>query len=245
MVACASLNKRALDLLVSAVPVVMGHANSGVDNAFQVTRAGNIFSGGTQLITGSSPTISSPTLSGTVAGTPTASGNWTFSGPNGIVVGNNSFGLLSLNDIGGTSTDMLAYVSLQQNGSERGWMGYGLNTDLLTIRNTIGKINLHVEEGVMFNSSATIYQILTNSQTVNPPSLSTGAVWQSILTFAGVVVGDHLIFTVPPSWYIASRMSIYATVVGTNQVGLYISNESGGTMDLASDTVRFTAIKYL
>lgn len=100
----------------------------GVGTVFQVpqsTRVVDFKAGptinGVAIITGSSPTLSSPTLSGTVAGSPTASGSWTF--PN-LTIDANGFSRVVHKD-GGTaiwSTGLRAdndpnYYIYQESGS--------------------------------------------------------------------------------------------------------------------------------
>lgn len=81
---------------------------------------------------------------------------------------------------------------------------------------------------------------LSGSGTYDPPSLADGAGITTTVTVAGAVLGD---FALASFSLDLTGITVTAYVSSANTVSVRFQNESGGTVDLASGTLRIKVIK--
>ena len=82
---------------------------------------------------------------------------------------------------------------------------------------------------------------LNGSATYDPPSLGDGVGASTTVTVTGAVLGD---FVLPPSFSLdVQGITVTAAVSAANTISVRFQNETGGTIDLASGTLRARVIK--
>lgn len=79
--------------------------------------------------------------------------------------------------------------------------------------------------------------ILVGSATYDPPSTATGATWTTTLTVTGAAVGDF-VTAINHSSITSGDWQLYGYVSAADTVRVYGRNNTGGTVDLASGSLR-------
>jgi hypothetical protein len=102
---------------------------------------------------------------------------------------------------------------------------------------------LTAANGFTLNGSSAVKKFLTTTTTWNPGNLVNGASEAKItISFPGVAVGDVIIASL--STITSSFWDIQAVAVGADVADVRITNNTGGTVDLASGTLRLVCIKF-
>lgn len=83
--------------------------------------------------------------------------------------------------------------------------------------------------------------LLTGSATYDAPSLLDGAGATTTVTVTGAALGD---FAMASLGVDTAGISVTAYVSAANTVSVRVQNESGGTLDLASTTLRATVLPF-
>lgn len=78
---------------------------------------------------------------------------------------------------------------------------------------------------------------LVGSKTYDPASTTNGSTWTTTVTVTGAAVGD-VVVGVAHSSIIVATWRLDAVVSATNTVTVLATNNTGGTVDLASGTLR-------
>jgi hypothetical protein len=113
---------------------------------------------------------------------------------------------------------------------------YSGATSVGLVDGTLSNVSVRNCSGVGAGMPAGIVGITyTASAAFNPPSLADGAGHTEVVTVTGCQLGDIASASFSNS---TSEMSMTADVVNTNTVVVRLQNESGGTLDLASGTLR-------
>jgi hypothetical protein len=87
-----------------------------------------------------------------------------------------------------------------------------------------------------------IYDVIFGSAVVDPASVATGAAGQgsTTVTVTGAVLGDFVIFHPGVD---TTSVQITCSVTAADTLKIMIQNLSGGAIDLASSTWRFTLLR--
>jgi hypothetical protein len=116
------------------------------------------------------------------------------------------------------------------------------STDYFFIRSG-GGVEIGSSLKVDTTNGAAITKTLSATTTWDPASLASGASEvKAGVTLTGCAVGD--VVTAALSTITASTWAVQACVTGANTVDVRITNNTGGTVDLASGTLRINCIKF-
>jgi hypothetical protein len=94
----------------------------------------------------------------------------------------------------------------------------------------------NVFSSVTTEYSGTLRRTIYREVTVNPSSIAAGARGTTVVTVPGSLLGDFVSFAAP---YDTTDMQITAACFVNGSVGLYMKNDTGGAIDLASGTWKF------
>lgn len=82
-------------------------------------------------------------------------------------------------------------------------------------------------------------KVINHTETVDPINLVDGAGETKAVTVTGAALGDYVLAAAP---YSLQGITVTAYVASANTVHIRIQNETGGTINLASDTWKFKVI---
>ena len=123
----------------------------------------------------------------------------------------------------------------------------GQQPEILILSNDATTFNVDVcyaavtfGEGGMPMALASPFVELIGSATYNPPSLTTGTGTSTTLTVTGAALGD---FVTPSFGLDLQGIQMWAQVTAANTVTVFLRNETGSTIDLASSTLRVRVVK--
>jgi hypothetical protein len=118
-----------------------------------------------------------------------------------------------------------------------------VDADLITVSFSDCNFSGRIKVGVG-GSTASISKTLSATSVWDPPSIVNGASsTQSGLVLNGVAVGD--VVTAAHTSIVSPDWAIQACVTSANTVSVKITNNTGGTVDLASGTLRINCIKFV
>lgn len=113
------------------------------------------------------------------------------------------------------------------------------SNDLLNVNQLTTKTL--VLNGVVIAPTATAtYPVLVGTSTYDPPSLADGAGASTTVTVTGAVLGDVALASFSSS---TQGIIVTASVTAVNTVTIRFQNETGGTIDLPSGTLKAVVIK--
>lgn len=101
----------------------------------------------------------------------------------------------------------------------------------------ISKSIVHVNESIVLTAGITGYDVYTVA--VDLPSLATTVSDTVPVTVTGVALGDLVVGVVPTTALTAGYHVLGGFVSGTDTVQLFVRNDSGGTVDPASQNFTF------
>ena len=92
------------------------------------------------------------------------------------------------------------------------------------------------------SNAAKIKKILTLAATYNPASMATNTSTSTTLTVSGAAIGD----VCSAGFSVAVPAGVYLTadVTATDTVTVKLFNQTAGTVDLASGTIRVVVMKF-
>lgn len=213
-------------------------------------------SGTGSVVMSSNPSITSIVCTGTM--------NWAGAATNTHVLGTAlTTGTLTLGATTQTGLTILGQSTLAHttnidsgataSGSTKtlsiGTGGLSGSTTAITIGAAAGTASVALQGTVTSSGSVAIgggsfiAKTITTTTTWDPASLADGASeTKSSITMTGVAVGD--VVTAALTTIIASTWRVQACVTATDTVAVTITNNTGGTVDLASGTLRINCIKF-
>lgn len=109
-------------------------------------------------------------------------------------------------------------------------------TGVVVLGGVNNRANGNVFSGVADEYSGTLSREIYRTATVDPGSVPAGARATETVTIAGAKLGDFIQVAAP---YDITDLHITAAVINTNGVAIYIKNDTGGAIDLASGTWNF------
>lgn len=185
-----------------------------------------------------------------------------FAGPIATESGTSRYPITSLYHRAGTATNPTDYelvMALGNMGTLRGSLAFAAPAvDGGQIRLGFGSGNVS-EEGVkvartsssqvtvslsptQVGGGAVLKKMLSATATYDPPSTANGAAWSTTITVTGAAVGDNVM--VSHSSVTSGDWNLYGYVSAANTVTVYGRNNTGGTVDLASGTLRATVFQF-
>ena len=213
-------------------------------------------SGTGSVVMNGNPSISSMVCTGTMnwAGTTTnahvlatglTSGTFTLGGAattGTITLGQSTVSNTFNIDAGAVSTGNTKTLNIGTGGASG-------STTAITIGAAAGTASIALQGAVTSSGSvaigggAAIVKSISATTTWDPASLADGASeTKSSITMTGVTVGD--VVTAALTTIIASTWRVQACVTAADTVAVTITNNTGGTVDLASGTLRVNCIKF-
>lgn len=117
--------------------------------------------------------------------------------------------------------------------------GTALTGDMIRAKDTSGNIQFEVTKDAWLKvgAGAAVKKILSNTATFDPPSTIDGATWTTTVTVSGATVTNS-VARASHSQITAAGWILYASVTSADTVTVVAFNKTGGTVDLASGTLR-------
>lgn len=120
---------------------------------------------------------------------------------------------------------------------------YRVGADSIGIgTNQLNRVTIN-NSGLVIGAGTAINAVFSTTNAWDPPSIADGAsATRASVTLTGATVGDNVIAS--HTSIISSLWKVQAVVVSANTVDVTITNNTGGTVDLATGTLRITSFKF-